>query len=419
MAVARNITTDDALNNWFQGRWADCAQTEKRQAAFRRFSEVGLPHRRVEGWRWSDFSGALRNFAPAANDQRYDAIYEPSLFAALKPIEITFVNGRIELPKTPLPKGLKLAVNASTTAAYDMVHGLGDNGLISLNAAVSNEALELIVETGSKIDRPILVRHICSGTVPIFVQTIVRAGVNSTAKIIETFEGGGTFYSHSSILEIAARCRIDRLVLQDMDETSVIHNLCAGVLDTKSKFLQTALSTGSKLGRQETILHYNGNEIETELRSAALLSGNRHADFTSRIVHNAEACITRQIHKAAARDKGKAIFQGKFHVSRGAQKTDADMQANALLLSETAEANHKPELEIYADDVECAHGSTAGALDDDALFYLRQRGLSEASARGFLIKAFLAETIDTLDDISRSVFETHINDWLTATIDGE
>ena len=114
-----------------------------------------------------------------------------------------------------------------------------------------------------------------------------------------------------------------------------------------------------------------------------------------------------------ARDRGRNIFQGKFHVERSAQKTDARMTANALLLSDGAEANHKPELEIYADDVECAHGSTSGALDADALFYLRQRGLDEDAARALLIEAFLGEVIDGIDvDGVRDVFRARVNSWL-------
>jgi len=130
-------------------------------------------------------------------------------------------------------------------------------------------------------------------------------------------------------------------------------------------------------------------------------------------VHKAPHCRTRQLHKGAARDHGRNVFQGKFEVEREAQKTDAKMTANALLLSDMAEANHKPELEIYADDVECAHGSTCGALDEDALFYLRQRGLDETAARALLVEAFVGEVIDGMDDDRLGdIFCTKVADWL-------
>ncbi|HNS87870.1 MAG TPA: SufD family Fe-S cluster assembly protein, partial [Parvularculaceae bacterium] len=122
----------------------------------------------------------------------------------------------------------------------------------------------------------------------------------------------------------------------------------------------------------------------------------RHNDFTSAIGFLAEGCETRQTHKGVVRDKGRNVFQGKFQVDRAGQKTDARMNADALLLSDTAETNHKPELEIYADDVQCAHGATSGALDERALFYMRQRGLSEREARAMLIEAFIGSTFDNV-----------------------
>ena len=176
------------------------------------------------------------------------------------------------------------------------------------------------------------------------------------------------------------------------------------------------MSLGAKLSRNETHLQFNGTGAHASLNSAALLSGARHSDFTTNVRHRAESCQARQIHKGVARDSARNVFQGKFHVDRAAQKTDAQMTANALLLSDRAEANHKPELEIYADDVECAHGSTAGALDEDALFYLRQRGLSEETARGLLIEAFIGEVIDGVEDEKlRFVLQSRVHQWLEAS----
>jgi Fe-S cluster assembly protein SufD len=150
------------------------------------------------------------------------------------------------------------------------------------------------------------------------------------------------------------------------------------------------------------------------MRSAAALSGARHADQTSLVAFNAVGGRTRQIHRAALKDRTRGVFQGKFLVARGSQQTDAEMNAGALLLSDAAEANHKPELEIYADDVKCAHGSTAGALDDDALFYMRQRGLSEHAARALLIEAFLGEVFDGLPAGIEHILRGQLSRWLEA-----
>ncbi len=157
---------------------------------------------------------------------------------------------------------------------------------------------------------------------------------------------------------------------------------------------QTALAFGGKAARLETRIVHDGAGARASLKSAIATTGARHADLTSLVRHDAANCQTRQLHRSALKDRSRGVFQGKFFVSRGAQKTDAQMSAGALLLSDMAEANSKPELEIYADDVKCSHGSTAGALDENAIFYMRQRGLDEHGARALLIEAFLGEIFD-------------------------
>jgi Fe-S cluster assembly protein SufD len=203
-----------------------------------------------------------------------------------------------------------------------------------------------------------------------------------------------------------------RAVLQETG-AGVVQAICAAKMDEGARFEQTSLSTGARLCRHETHVHFWAPGSSGSINSAALLSGARHSDFTSEVKFLARDCQARQLHKGVAKDRGRNVFQGKFHVLRDAQKTDAKMTANALLLSDGAEANHKPELEIYADDVECAHGSTVGALDDDALFYLRQRGLSEAEARALLVEAFVGEVTESIDnDALRTVFAARVKDWL-------
>ncbi|MEZ5980772.1 MAG: SufD family Fe-S cluster assembly protein [Parvularculaceae bacterium] len=179
------------------------------------------------------------------------------------------------------------------------------------------------------------------------------------------------------------------------------------------KFHQTAL-LGARIGGSESRIALGGEGAQVDLRSASMLCGARHADVTSQIDHRAKGCTT-QLHKSALKDKADGVFQGKFLVARGAQKTDARMSVNALLLSDFAEARHKPELEIYADDVECAHGSTVGALDDAALFYIKSRGLDDAAARALLTEAFLGEAFDAMPHPAiERIFRTRIARWLGA-----
>lgn len=385
------------------------AANDAQAAAMERFAQQRLPHRRVEGWKWTDFNAALRNVG-LSEDPQTDAIIEPSPFAALDPIEFRIVDGRIEVPAGDFPEGVQYGV----IDAMATIPELENHPIVSLNVAMIRKALGFEVKEGVQFERPILIRHIISRAAPTFVQTLLRVGRGASCQVIETYEGEGAgLYSHLCHMAVRDEGRFNRAVLQETAADVSLHAICAAKMDGEAHYEQATLTGGSRLARHETHLHYVADGASARLDSAALVSGERHSDITTNVLHMGEGCETRQTHKGVVKDRGRNVFQGKFHVLQSAQKTDADMQANALLLSDTAEANHKPELEIYADDVECAHGSTAGALDDDALFYLRQRGLDENTARSLLIEAFVGAVIDGVEhDGVRDVLRGKTTQWL-------
>jgi Fe-S cluster assembly protein SufD len=184
-------------------------------------------------------------------------------------------------------------------------------------------------------------------------------------------------------------------------------------LAARAKFTQFVLSFGARLARIETHVAVEGEGVEVTMNGAYLASANRHADLTSVIEHNAPGAVTRQLIKGVVRAGGRGVFQGKIVVERAAQKTDARQHHQGLLLEDGAEIFAKPELMIHADDVQCAHGNTAGGLDDRALFYMRSRGIPEADARALLIEAFLTETIPAgLPESLRDELVSAIQTWL-------
>lgn len=384
---------------------------EAQAAAFERFAKMRLPNRRVEGWKWSDFNAALRAVEPA-NDGASELTIEPSVFASLNPIEIQIVNGRVVLPEGESVDGLTFGIIDSMATIVE----LESHAFATLNVAMNRKAFGLEVAEGLDLSRPVLIRHIIKSGAPKFTQTLLRVGRGAKLRIIETYEGeGAPLYSHLCHMTVRDDAHFHRTVLQDTGAQAVVHGLCAAKIESNARYDQASLTTGSKLSRHETHVHFTAKGATAQIDSAALVSGERHSDITTHVLHKAAHCETRQLHKGVASGRGRNIFQGKFHVERAAQKTDAKMTANAMLLSDTAEANHKPELEIYADDVECAHGSTAGALDDDALFYLRQRGLSEHQARALLIEAFAGEVIERVsDERIRDILNARVADWLEA-----
>jgi len=386
-------------------------------AAFDRFAKFGVPTRRREGWKWSDFHRVLQG-GVKPNTIGVQKEIVPSEFAALNPIECMIVNGRIQLVGDELPIGVSLGVVDAEAAHAD----LEDHAFVALNGAMARRAVGVGVKAGVTVERPILIRHIKDTSGNVFSQSVISLAEGASAKLIEVFEDttgesseGKNSGFYSSLTQIVAEENVvfDRVLIQDTGASCIVHSMCKAKIADTVVYKQTSLSTGSRLSRHETILEYLGRDISCQINSAALIAGKNHSDFTTEIVHHGEACETRQLHRGVSTDQASNIFQGKFKVLQSAQKTDAKMSANALLLSDGADANHKPELEIYADDVECAHGSTAGALDDEALFYMRQRGLSDQQARALLVEAFVAETMELVSEGAiKDALTKRVRHWL-------
>lgn len=366
------------------------ARSQRQSAALDNFEKTGFPHRRLEGWKWTDLRAALRNdvgFASPAND-----VIAPSIFSGLGAYEVTLMNGAAEW-SGDLPKGVSITKSSADRALPKTVL---NHPLAELALAMAGDIIEINVADGVFVERPILIRHIAGGGAA-HPRIAIKVGSRARLTFIESFDGVGEyFWNGLTELSLEFGANANRIVLQNGSDEGVVASICGASLAEKADFHQSALLLGARLSRLETNLSHDGGGARAALKSAAILGGGRHADLTSRIEHNAPGCVTQQLHKSAVAGRGRGVFQGKFFVARGAQKTQAQMAANALLLSEMAEVNQKPELEIYADDVECAHGSTVGALNEEALFYLQSRGLDDAAARAMLVDAFLGEVFDDM-----------------------
>jgi Fe-S cluster assembly protein SufD len=251
---------------------------------------------------------------------------------------------------------------------------------------------------------------------------VVPAGTEKTLIERIAVTASGKMLAAYSAIEVGAGATLTRVVVQE-DATAageagpgIVLNEVVVKLAKGATYRQFVLGEGAKLARIETTIAVEGEGVEVELKGVYLAAGKRHIDLTSRVTHAVPGGTTRQLVRGVARKGGRGVFQGKFLVERGAQKTDAEMEHNALLLEEGAEVFAKPELEIYADDVQCAHGNTAGQLNEDAIFYLRQRGLPEIEARALITRAFLIEALpDWLDAGLRDEIEARIDLWLGAS----
>jgi Fe-S cluster assembly protein SufD len=222
----------------------------------------------------------------------------------------------------------------------------------------------------------------------------------------------GNFAPNALAITLAPGAAMTRVVIQEAQKGVALDSARVEVGEG-ARYRQFTLAEGAKLARLETHLDIVGEKAEVGLNGLYLVASGAHADLTSLINHRAEHGQTRQLVKGAARKGGRGIFQGRIEVARGAQHTDARQHHHGLLLEDGAEIYAKPELEIYADDVQCAHGNTAGALDEAALFYMRTRGIAEAEARAMLTEAFLTEAAP--EDIpERDEILTRVKAWLAS-----
>lgn len=358
-----------------------------RAQALDAFRRSGLPHRRQEPWKWTDLRAALR--ASPANAAPVE-ITAPSVFAGARAFEID-LTGRAVSWGDAVPAGVTIAIDHDGAPLDDQA---ADHPLAQLAAALAPETVTIDIASHTEVVAPVLF-HRALGAGVRHRRVRLSLGDGARLVILESFKGGGDAFDNFLMeARLGAGASLSRYIVLDGDEESIDAGLTTASLGADAHYASTALLLGGKASRCETRLRYDAPGARATLASAALLAGARHADFTSLVDHRASDCVTEQIHKSVLDGRARGVFQGKFLVGRDGQKADANMQANALLLSDEATANHKPELEIYADDVLCAHGSTAGALDEEALFYMRQRGLSLSAARALLIEAFINEALD-------------------------
>jgi Fe-S cluster assembly protein SufD len=325
-----------------------------------------FPSRRIETWKYSD----LRRFLREAPEPSPAASVAPGgAFAALGGEELAFVNGRCEgFPGIIAEGGGDLTMRLRFVATAD---GRGHQAKVAIE---------------------------------------VRPGTSLT--LLESYEGQASAYVSNVELAISVGegGRLTRVVLQDDPADAISISVAEVTLAPGAVFEQVVATSGAKLQRHETRLVHPGEGAEVRMDGLYVLSGERHADLTSVVSHAGLNGITSQLAKGVVRDAARGVFQGKIVVERGADGTDARMGHHALILSERAEVDAKPELEIYADDVQCAHGNTVGNLDEAALFYMQQRGLPLDEARALLTQAFLIEVVDRIGhEGAREVVRT----WLT------
>ena len=250
------------------------------------------------------------------------------------------------------------------------------------------------------------------------MRSLVVVERGARAMVIESHEGpAGSDYQVNAALElfVGDDAHVDHVKIIGEGADALHVSTLAAAIGAHARFNAFSFTVGGAVVRNQLFLKFDGEGIVAGIRGATLLKGRQHADTTLVINHVAPDCQSREVFKTVLDDEAHGVFQGRIIVRRHAQRTDAKMMTRALLLSERAEADNKPELEIFADDVQCGHGATAGAIDDDLKFYLLARGIPAAEAEALLIQAFLGEAIEGIEHAGlREALLDTVAAWLKA-----
>ena len=415
------------------------AVVDLRRRAFERFTALGVPTTRLEAWRFTNVAPiASTAFALAAPAEREAAKADtaphalPGIGAGL-----LFVNGRhvaLASDVSALPAGVEvlsladvLASEANETRAAVEAHlasgaGIENEAFTALNTALLHDGAVVRVPANTVVEQPIQLLFVTSpppGGEPVMThpRVLLVVGENAQVRVVESYGGGDSVYLTNTITEVVAgpSAVVDHYKLVREGPSGYHIGAMHVRLGRAANFSSHAVTLGGAIVRNDAQALLDGEGVECTLNGLYLANGRRLVDNHTTIHHAQPHCSSHELYKGILDGEARAVFNGKIIVAIDAQKTDAKQTNKALLLSEDAQINTKPELEIFADDVKCTHGATVGQLDEDALFYLRARGLGPEQARSVLIHAFAG---DLLNHIAIEPIRDQLDDLLLAQLPG-
>ncbi|MDB5557643.1 MAG: FeS assembly protein SufD [Enterovirga sp.] len=405
-----------------------------RESAMAGFAERGLPHRRVEEFKYTDLRALMREAAPLADKPSPAdlavAFNHAKAFTGLSAARLTIVNGYVatELSEAAaFPVGVEvMPMNQALAGGHGLLRAVGavaiarDNPVYQLNTAFMTDGAVIRVPAGAAIEQPLHLRFVNSGQQAFATASRVLVVVEEGASVtlLESHEGpDGLAYQPNDVIEfvVGDRAQVRHVRLNAEGREAVALSTLTAKLGAEVSFNSMNVVTGAHVSRHQVFLTFAGEHSQARVDGACLLNGRQHADATLLVDHAVPHCTSRELYKTVVDDEATGVFQGKIVVRPHAQKTDGAMKSDTLLLSDGASMNNKPELEIFADDVVCGHGATCGALNEDLLFYLRSRGLPEAEAETLLLQAFLGQAIETVEnEAARDALIEVVEGWLRA-----
>ncbi|MCP1674940.1 Fe-S cluster assembly protein SufD [Natronocella acetinitrilica] len=387
---------------------------ERREAGIRAFEAQGFPGRRVEAWRNVKLNAlAQEHFRPASTLGAIPMALAPTAALIPEAHRMVFVDGHLSESHesmNALPAGVAVrrlpeavasepdALQADLAARAELDH----HPFAALNTAFWSDGVVVDVAADTAVDQPIVLVFMASEAaagVAVYPRVLVRTAAGAEVELAIVHAGpDGLSYMSCPVVEVSVgdNSRVTLHHLQEEGDGAYHFGLVHADLGRDARFHAHSFSTGAKIGRTDFYVNLNGEGAHAELGGLSLVNDGQYTDYHTWVRHQVGHCTSEQLFKGILDGKAESVFDGLIRVAKDAQKTDSQQQNRNLLLSPRALAHSNPRLEIYADDVKCAHGSTVGQLDKDALFYLRSRGIGEKDARGLLTFAFANDMLEAV-----------------------
>jgi Fe-S cluster assembly protein SufD len=404
-----------------------------REAAFGRFEALGLPNRRIEEWKYTDLRALMPDAKPIAgapdDAAKKAARSAGGLIGDMEARRVVFVDGVFAPDLSDLDNfspGLTIRSMAEALTAGDRLleRHLGkimaaeQEGVVALNTALMRDGALIHVGKGATVERPIHLVFAATGTRPasVFTRSLVVIEDGARVMLVESHEAAQAHQVNTALeLVVGNDAHVDHIKLTSGPADLIHVSSLMAVIGAHARFNDFGFNLGGGVVRNQLFVRFDGEGTVAGLRGATLLRGEQHVDTTLVADHKAGGCQSREAFASVLDGESRGVFQGKIIVRHGAQQTDAKMMTRALLLSEGAEAYNKPELEIFADDVQCGHGATTGALDEELKFYLMARGIPEVEAEALLVQAFVGEAIEGIEHAGlRDALMGQVVAWLRA-----
>jgi Fe-S cluster assembly protein SufD len=402
-----------------------------RDAAAARFDVLGLPHRRVEEWKYTDLRALLGDAKPLAGapDEaaKNRAKQAGKLIGDMDARRVVFVNGVLAPDLSDLDnlsEGLTIRSMAAALTAGDAVvaEHLGKvatpdrESMVELNTALMRDGAVIHIARGATVERPIHLVFAATGDKPasMFTRSLVVIEQGARVMLVESHDAtAGQQVNTALELVVGDNAHVDHIKITGGPDDLIHVSSLMATVGAHARFNDFAFNIGGGVVRNQTFIRFDGEGTLASLRGTSLLKGKQHVDSTLLVDHKASGCQSREVFATVLDGESRGVFQGKIVVRPHAQQTDARMMTRALLLSDEAEADSKPELEIFADDVQCGHGATTGALDEELKFYLMARGIPEVEAESLLIQAFVGEAIEGIEHAGlRDALMGQVVTWL-------